>query len=110
MSAFAGGRYPAQGTAGYHPTRTGGTTEMKAEAHTMSGVFAPYDPPTTQQREYSPAPGYPASIGDGSAASFGGFSMAATEDAKVHNHAEILPAHSPSVSCALQLVVAQFRS
>lgn len=96
MSAITGSRYPAPGTAGYRPTRTGGTTEMKAEAHTMSGVFAPYDPPTVQQqREYSPSPHYPASFSD---ATFGGFSVAATEDAKVHDIAKNLPAHSPSVS------------
>ncbi|KAJ8296639.1 hypothetical protein OF846_000989 [Rhodotorula toruloides] len=95
MSAITGSRYPAPGTAGYRPTRTGGTTEMKAEAHTMSGVFAPYDPPTVQQqREYSPSPHYPASFSD---ATFGGFSVAATEDAKVHDIAKNLPAHSPSI-------------
>ncbi|BGO88708.1 hypothetical protein NBRC10512_005154 [Rhodotorula toruloides] len=95
MSAITGSRYPAPGTTGYRPTRTGGTTEMKAEAHTMSGVFAPYDPPTVQQqREYSPAPQYPASVSD---ATFSGSSMAPNEDAKVHDIAKNLPAHSPSI-------------
>ncbi|BGO98319.1 hypothetical protein NBRC10513v2_002711 [Rhodotorula toruloides] len=95
MSAIAGSRYPGPGTTGYRPTRTGATTEMKAEAHTMSGVFAPYDPPTVQQQhDYSPAPQYPASVSD---ATFSGFSMAATEDAKVHEIARNLPAHSPSI-------------
>ncbi|BGP29217.1 hypothetical protein JCM10296v2_000955 [Rhodotorula toruloides] len=86
MSAITGSRYPAPGTTGYRPTRTGGTTEMKAEAHTMSGIFAPYDPPTVQQqREYSPAPQYPARVSE------------ATEDAEVHEIARNLPAHSPSI-------------
>ncbi|BGP22017.1 hypothetical protein Rt10032_c18g6023 [Rhodotorula toruloides] len=97
MNAITGSRYPAQGATRYRPTRTGGTTEMKSDAYTMSGVFAPYDPPAAEQRKYSPTPQYPASVSEASTATFSGFSMAATDDTKVQDVAKNLLPHSPSI-------------
>lgn len=41
----------------YQPTRTGATPEMRADAHGMSGRFAPYDPPATMATFRYPPPG-----------------------------------------------------
>lgn len=42
----------------YQPTRTGATPEMRADAHGMSGRFAPYDPPAATMAAFRyPPPG-----------------------------------------------------
>ncbi|GAA5973396.1 hypothetical protein JCM8115_000368 [Rhodotorula mucilaginosa] len=41
----------------YQPARTGATPEMRADAHGMSGRFAPYDPPATVTAFRYPPPG-----------------------------------------------------
>lgn len=50
------GPAPARGGGAYQPARAGATTEMRADAHAMSGLYAPYDPPASMR-----AFGYPPS-------------------------------------------------
>lgn len=48
------------GVGAYQRTRTGGTAGMRADAHGMSGNFAPYDPPTSMTAfRYPPPSGVP---------------------------------------------------